>query len=80
MLGDRNPLVDPFWNGTYVSARTISFNHGGRGQNVLGSDGATLWLEEPVVGRGDNIWLPSGVSSLQPGVAPAAPDDVFLVH
>ena len=56
----------------------MSLNHGGRGQNVLSSDGATLWLIEPVVGRSDNIWLPDGMSQLQMDVQPSDPWDTFL--
>ncbi len=80
VLGDRNPLVDAFRAGESMPASTISFNHGGRGQNVLGSDGATIWLERPVIGRGDNIWLPEGESSLQRGARPTVATDVFLTH
>lgn len=80
VLGDRNPLIDAFRAGKLIPASTISFNHGGRGQWVLGTDGATIWLEKPVIGRGDNIWLPNGLSELERGVRPAAASDVFLTH
>ncbi len=80
VLSDRNPLVDAYHSGRVVPAMTISLNHDGRGQNVLASDGATLWLKQPVIGSKDNIWLPHGVSTLRRGAAPADPTDTFLTH
>lgn len=78
ILGDLNPVVDAAQAGRYVSPLSISLNHGGRGQNVLWSDGSDLWLPQPMVGRGDNIWLPHGASRLQGGERPADELDVFL--
>jgi hypothetical protein len=80
MLGDRNPLIDAARSGQWMPALTISLNHGGRGQNVLTTDGATLWFVQPVFGRNDNIWLPSGVAFLQGEIVPTDPADVFLAH
>jgi len=79
VLGDRNPLIDAFRQGRLMPASTISFNHGGRGQWVLGSDGQVVWLDKPMIGK-DNIWLPNGVDTLIRGVRPATVTDVFLTH
>ena len=80
VLGDRNPIVDAARSGRYMPPLSMSINHAGRGQNVLASDGGTLWLEEPVFGRGDNIWLPNTVERLSPGMQPTDPFDAFLLH
>jgi hypothetical protein len=80
MLGDRNPLIDGARAGQWLPALTISLNHGGRGQNVLSTDGSWVWFVEPVFGHNDNIWLPSGVAALQGDIVPRDPADVFLAH
>jgi hypothetical protein len=80
LLGDRNPIIDAVRNGTFAPPLSISLNHGGRGQNVLWSDGAIVWLSEPVVRRSDNIWLPTGVRELRDGVPADDPSDTFLAH
>ena len=77
ILGDRNPLIDAMDRGILVSPAILSSNHGGRGQNVLVSDGSGMWLETAVIGR-DNIWLPKGVQRLQNGVQITDAEDVFL--
>ncbi|MCZ6835107.1 MAG: hypothetical protein O7G85_04970, partial [Planctomycetota bacterium] len=79
ILGDRNPLIDATMTGHSVPANTMSINHGGRGQNVILSDGSILWLKEPKLGR-DNIWLPEGVTILQAGQQTMNAEDAFLVH
>jgi hypothetical protein len=79
ILGDRNPLIDATISGHSVPANTMSNNHGGRGQNVILSDGSILWLTQPKVGR-DNIWLPEGATFLQTGQQHADANDAFLVH
>ncbi|MCA9295258.1 MAG: hypothetical protein KC983_02050 [Phycisphaerales bacterium] len=80
VLGDRNPLLDAIRLGRTLEPNSVSLSHGGRGQNVLASDGSTMWLSEPVVGR-DNIWLPAGVDGLRPGEVVHDPEeDVFLAH
>jgi hypothetical protein len=78
-LGDRNPVVDAALAGRVVPALSISINHGGRGQNVLQSDGSVDWLDEPRLGR-DNIWLPDGHLKLEAGARPTSPNDTFLTH
>ena len=80
VLGDRNPLIDAYGSREQMPDTTISFNHGGRGQNVLGNDGSTIWLERPVIGRSDNIWLPRGMSELRKGATPSEVGDAFLIH
>lgn len=80
VMGDRNPLIDAYHSGARASAATLSFNHDGRGQNVLASDGGTIWLEQAVIGKGDNIWLPGQVSELAAGLQPQQPGDVFLAQ
>ena len=86
VVGDLNPVVDAARAGNMISPLSVSLNHNGRGQNVLSSDGSTLWLEAPVVGGGDNIWLPEEAehgNAKGSGGANARPDlvnDVFLTH
>jgi hypothetical protein len=80
ILGDLNPLVDAARSGWDAPPLSVSVNHGGRGQNVLTSDGATMWLEQPLVGSSDNIWMPNQAAVLRPGVMPSDDADVFLVH
>jgi type II secretory pathway pseudopilin PulG len=88
VIGDRNPLVDLKRNGeTIASVALNSASHGGRGQNILFSDGAINFANSPFLpwegatsaagSRGiDNIWLPFGdrADSLsQSPVGPAGP-------
>ena len=80
VLGDRNPLIDAVRSGRLIPALSMSMNHGGRGQNVLASDSSVMWLDEPIIGQTDNIWLPDGVNELRFGVLPREPMDVFLAH
>lgn len=79
VLGDRNPVIDAALVGAAIPPLSMSLNHGGRGQNVLGNDGSASWIEEPLVGN-DNIWLPRGVSFLRMGDQPAGAGDSFLAH
>jgi hypothetical protein len=80
IIGDRNPLIDGARSGMWMQPMTISFNHGGRGQNVLATDGSCQWIVEPVYGQYDYIWLPRGVAFLQGEIRPSDPADVFLAH
>lgn len=80
VLGDRNPLIDAARAGAYASPLTLSLNHGGRGQNVLWTDGSTVWLSEPIVSRDDNIWLPEGAERLIEGLKTRSATDAFLAH
>jgi hypothetical protein len=78
LIGDGNPISAAARAGRVLPPLSMSLNHGGRGQNVLSSDGATLWLFEPVISRSDNIWLPDGVLELRTGAQPADQWDTFL--
>lgn len=80
VLGDRNPLIDAVRRGSQAEPLTLSLNHGGRGQNVLWTDGSTVWLSEPIVGRDDNIWLPEGAQQLIEGITTRTASDAFLAH
>jgi hypothetical protein len=80
MLSDRNPHVDAARVGQWMPALTVSYNHGGRGQWVLATDGATKWIVLPLYRKNDNIWLPSGFAFLQGEIVPTDPADVFLAH
>lgn len=81
IVGDRNPLIDAFRSGVlHQHALTISLAHGGRGQNVLLDDGSTRWLDSPVLGPGDNIWLPAGLAEIKPGAKTDSREDVFLAQ
>ena len=80
ILGDLNPIIDAARSGRVVPPLSMSINHAGRGQNVLADDGATLWLQQPIVAGGDNIWLPNGSLQLHSGEQPSDPMDVFLAH
>ncbi len=64
LLSDRSPVVvralrrepiDPFAN---------SLNHAEKGQNVLLADRSVAWTTSPVMGSGDNIWLPRSIEVL----------------
>lgn len=79
IVGDLNPMVDASRSGQFLPPLSISPNHGGRGQNVLVSDGSNLWLEHPIV-SGDNIWLRRGSDRLRPGDQPADASDVMLTQ
>ena len=80
VLGDRNPLIDARRSGVAMPPQTNSANHRERGQNLLMSDGSTLWLDRPVRGSDDNVWLISGQQAIQPGELPSSADDIFLIH
>lgn len=80
VLGDRNPLIDAARAGRILPPHTLTRDHGGRGQNVLASDGATLWLTDTVIGTRDNIWLPHGAKELSAGAVPQDESDVMLAH
>ncbi len=81
ILGDRNPLIDAIFQAkAQTPSLSNSLNHGGRGQNVLRTDGVVMWLENPMVESVDNIWLPKGSSSLHDGELQTDGRDVFLAQ
>lgn len=59
VLADKSPVVDRARRGERVSPLMNSLNHQGSGQTLLFSDGSVVWLPTPVLGPGDNIWLPA---------------------
>lgn len=81
ILGDRNPLIDAIYQAeSQTPSLSNSLNHSGRGQNVLRTDGVVMWLENPMVGTEDNIWLPKGSSSLHDREMQTDGRDVFLAQ
>jgi len=80
IMGDRNPVIDARQSVEYVDPKMNSINHGARGQNLLNIDGSVSWLEVPVVGSDDNIWLIRGQDDYRPGLVPDEEGDIYLVH
>ncbi len=93
VVGDRNPLVDLKRHGESIGSVALnSASHGGRGQNLLFSDGAVRFSNSPYLTVGeefgkrqiDNIWLPFGdqADSLsdRPAAGAARRLDAFLLH
>jgi hypothetical protein len=80
IFADTNPLYIVTSQGLVrqdgVSSMTRSANHGGKGQNVLISDGSVQWMIRPVIERdadkNDNIW------THQPGDDAEQDEDIFL--
>ena len=80
IFADTNPLYRVTPNGLVrqddISSMTRSANHGGKGQNVLISDGSVRWMIRPVVQRDadhrDNIW------THQPDGNTDRDEDIFL--
>ncbi|MGP1345740.1 MAG: hypothetical protein ACTS3F_03620 [Phycisphaerales bacterium] len=84
VVSDRSPVVDQSRRGEPVDLLRSSRNHGHAGQNALRQDGAVVFLTSPVLGNGDNIWLPRYLET-RPGPIilngrelPADDRDVFL--
>ena len=80
LVGDRNPLIDFFRSGgdpADVEALRDSLNHDGRLQNYLMSDGSTVYLHQPMIGR-DLIWMPA--PTIGGDEEHAGHVDTFLVH
>ncbi len=79
ILADRNPL---FFPGGAHNVNINSWNHNGRGQNVLYDDGSVFWTRSPDVGPAhDNIWtIGSPPVLVYSGVEePKSPQDIILV-
>ncbi len=64
VLADRSPVVVRAARGEAVLPRESSLNHGGRGQQVLWSDGSVEWASGPVLPSGDHIFLPQPVEAV----------------
>jgi len=62
ILTDKSPVVERARRGESFDSMAPSRNHQGRGQNVLFNDGSVNFMRTPVLGNGDNIWLPASVS------------------
>lgn len=80
VLGDRNPVIDARRSASLLPPLTNSSNHADRGQNVLMNDLAVGWLESPILGSDDNIWLVDGAEEFDPSQMPSDPADTFLAH
>ena len=89
IVSDANPLVDAMRRGQRdADASANSSNHGSRGQNVLFTDGSTVWTTSPMfrdprVSRLDNIWLfqlRDGSEGLDLRQMSRRPSEIFLAH
>lgn len=89
IVSDANPLVDAMRRGQRdADASANSANHGSRGQNVLFTDGSTVWtttpmFRDPRISRLDNIWLfqlRDGSEGLELRQMSRRPSEVFLAH
>lgn len=58
LLTDRSPVITPAMRGEVVDATQNSHNHNERGQNILLPDFSVYFVTNPVMGDGDNMWLP----------------------
>lgn len=91
LIADRSPIIPLAIQRKTINPLQNSLQHDGRGQSVLESNGAVLWLRTPVLANGDNIFLPRPLEELiarlqHPNEAaplkgteePEGADDVFL--
>lgn len=84
LLADRNPHFAPRCgvNGpgfdTGIPADAPSYQHRGRGQNILLAGGQTVWTQTPVFPNGDNIYLLNNVSTYLGNETTADEQDTFL--
>ena len=92
-VADRNPLIDLSRRGKLVGVLIInSPEHGGRGQNVLFTDGSIEFLGSPVLlipgttelpAHSENIWLPMDRGQHEEGI-PSPSEwlgvDIFLTQ
>jgi hypothetical protein len=81
LLVDKNPMFDirrgePLRFHSGVTVDTSTLMHGGRGQNMLFSNGSVLWTTKPEL-EGDKLWMIRGASNLKGHELPE-PDDVFI--
>ena len=89
IVSDANPLVDAMRRGQGdADASANSANHGGNGQNILFTDGSTVWtvspmFRDPRTPQLDNIWLfrlRDGSEGLNLRQMSRRPGEVFLAH
>jgi hypothetical protein len=89
IVSDANPLVEAMRRGQRdMNASANSANHGGQGQNVLFTDGSTVWATSPAFRDArtvhlDNIWLfqlRDGSEGLDLRQMSRRPSEVFLAH
>jgi len=77
LAADRNPVIDLFRGGKAIGTFTMnSPEHGGRGQNVLFTDGSVEFVRSPILivpglgafpAHAENIWVPMGGDRLEDG-------------
>jgi hypothetical protein len=76
VLADSSPVVRRAMRHEVIYPFENSFNHGGKGQDVLWNDGSSQWLTSPVLENNDNIWLPRfverAIANVQQGKPPGA--------
>ncbi|MCB9838095.1 MAG: hypothetical protein H6813_02050 [Phycisphaeraceae bacterium] len=83
VLADRSPVIERARIGEAFDPDAGSRNHRGRGENALFNDGSVVWLVSPVLGNGDNIWLPAsleghGAMRLRGTERPSRDNDSFV--
>jgi len=61
ILTDRSPVVIRSTQVRQINPLENSPNHQHGGQHALRADGSALWLDSPILGDRDNIWLPRSV-------------------
>lgn len=77
LVADRNPVIDLFRSGRPIGTFTMnSPEHGGRGQNVLFTDGSIEFARSPILivpasaflpSHAENIWIPMDSGKLEDG-------------
>jgi hypothetical protein len=83
VIGDRNPVLDAARSGRTVEATLSTANHGGRGQNILCSDGFVQFTKSPMLTDKDNVWLPrtrNGEERFDTNADFGDPADSCLMH
>jgi hypothetical protein len=83
VLTDRSPVAERAGRGKAIDVSANSSNHGGRGQNVLLSDGRVVFVDRPMLPNGDHLWLPRTLEnrirvSLGGRELPEGRDDAFV--
>ncbi len=63
LLTDRSPIIAPSMRGETVDASRNSHNHRDRGQNIMLPDFSVYFVTSPILGDGDNMWLPRSLES-----------------